>query len=188
MLPESASDPGEITQLLRDWRRGSADAQDRLFNRVYRELKGIALRRIARSGVRLVDATELVNEAMLRLLASVPDSRDREHFFRIAAAAIRCTLVDIVRHGCAEKRGAGQAPVSLALADGEPVTGGQWLEVEEALRELERQDERKCRIVEMALLLGLEQTEIAEAMAVSLSTVERDLRFARAWLRERLSP
>jgi RNA polymerase sigma factor (TIGR02999 family) len=178
---------GEITLLLHDWRAGDDDASKRLFTLVYRELKGIAMRRLARAGTRGLDATELVNETLLRLLGNAPDANSREHFFKIAATAIRCTLIDLIRHRQAEKRGGGASPLSLTLADRQAVTGRQWLDVEAALADLERHDPRKCRIVELAFLVGLNQREIADALAISLSTVERELRFAKAWLRERLS-
>lgn len=185
--PQLPSNAGEITRLLGDWRAGKAAASDRLFDLVYRELKGIAFNRIASAGVSALDSTELVNETLLRLLGNVPDARNREHFFKIAATAIRCTLIDVIRHRQADKRGAGMTPVTLSLADDCAVDGGQWLEVEDALRGLERNDPRKCRMIELAFLIGLSQQEIADVLGLSLSTVERDLRFAKAWLRECLS-
>lgn len=188
MTQHSPADAGDITELLSDWRNGDAQAPDRLFTLVYHELKRIALRRIAGTEARLLDPTELVNEASLRMLGQGIDARSREHFFKVAATAIRCTLIDVMRYQYAEKRGSGEHPVTLRLAaDAEAVTGGHWLDVEAAFAELERNDPRKCRIVELALLVGLSQPEIAAALDLSLSTVERDLRFAKAWLRERLT-
>lgn len=188
MTQHSPADAGDITELLSDWRNGDAQAPDRLFTLVYHELKRIALRRIAGADARLLDPTELVHEASLRMLGQGVDARSREHFFKVAATAIRCTLIDVMRYQYAEKRGAGEHPVTLRLAaDAEAVTGGHWLDVEAAFTELERNDPRKCRIVELALLVGLSQPEIAAALDLSLSTVERDLRFAKAWLRERLT-
>ncbi len=181
------SPPGDITRLLHDWHDGDAAASERLFELVYRELKGIAARRIAGSGMARVDSTEIVNEALLRLLGNVPAANDRIHFFRIAATAIRYTMIDLARRQSAEKRGAGTVPLTLSLAREPVADNAAWLEVEQALVELERHDPRKCRVVELAFLVGLNQQEIAQALDLSLSTVERDLRFAKAWLREQLA-
>lgn len=183
-----ADSPGEVTCLISSWRKGDDQAQDQLFNLIYHELKAIAMRRLARSGVISLNSTELVNESLLRLLERVPDARNREHLFKIAAAAIRCTLIDLARRHNAEKRGGGACEVTLSLADQHPVPSTQWAEVEAALVELDERDPRKCRIAELALLVGLSQQEIAQTMGISLSTVERELRFSKAWLREQLSP
>jgi RNA polymerase sigma factor (TIGR02999 family) len=188
MEQERSIEAGEFTCLLQDWRQGDARAQEQLFNLIYHELKGIAVRRLSKSAALSLNSTELVNESLLRLLERVPDAKSREHFFKIAATAIRCTLIDLSRRQYAEKRGSGVTPVTLSFADHQPVSDAQWLDVEMAFIGLDRQDPRKCRIAELSLLVGLSQEEIAAALAISLSTVERDLRFAKAWLRERLSP
>jgi len=182
---------GEVTRLLGAWRAGDTKAPDALLNLVYVELKGIAARRLARLGMPILDPTELVNEALLRLLDSPLDAQNRQHFFSIAATAIRYALVDTVRHQHAEKRGGGAIAITLssALAQMQQTSaaGEQWMEMEDALRALEQHDPRKCRVVEMAFLVGLSQQEIAETLDISLTTVERDLRFAKAWLRDHLS-
>lgn len=180
---------GEVTRLLIAWRAGDARAPDSLFNLVYQELKGVAARRLARLGAHVLDPTELVNEALLRLLGHASDAQNRQHFFKVAAAAIRCTLVDIVRRQQADKRGAGAVEVTLSHAGQAPTAAGdQWLEAEAALAALEQFDPRKCRVAELAFLVGLNRNEIAEVLAVSPTTVKRDLQFARAWLQERLAP
>lgn len=178
---------GDVTRLLGAWREGDDSAPDALLNLVYRELKGIAGRRLARLGVPVLDPTELVNEAMLRLLGNTLDAQNRQHFFSIAATAIRFVLVDTIRRQQADKRGGGVIDVTLSGADQVSAAGDQWLEVEEALRVLETQDPRKARIVELTFLMGLNQQEIADSLGISLTTVERDLRFAKAWLREHLT-
>lgn len=180
-------DPGDITYLLRHWREGDRDARERLFALVYHDLKRIAMRRLANCGPVMLQSTELVNESLLGLLGHVPSARDREHFFKIAATAMRYTLIDVIRQRQADKRGGDVQHVTLSMANQQPMAGDDWLCVEEALSELEALDHRKAKMVELAFLVGLEQREIAQVMGVSLSTVERDLRFSKAWLRERLS-
>lgn len=176
-----------VTELLAAWRAGDAAAPDALATLVYDQLRAMAARRLAGSVQRPLQTTELVHETFARLLAQPLSAVDRSHFFRTAAMALRQALVDAIRREAAGKRGGEAIHVSLehaadaALADATP-----WLDIEAALQALEREDARKCRVVEMALLLGLEQAEIATLLDVSVPTVERDLRFARAWLRDRL--
>jgi RNA polymerase sigma factor (TIGR02999 family) len=115
--------------------------------------------------------------------------KDRVHFFRTVAMVLRQVLTDAIRPDRAQKRGGGALAVSLSAAGDLSVVGPEaLLNIESALSDLEGLDARKCRVVEMSILLGLEQAEIAAALGVSIPTVERDLRLARAWLRERISP
>ena len=182
---------GDVTRLLHACDQGDEGARDALYRLVYAELKGIAIRRLARMGRSIIDPTELVNEALLRLLDDRLDARDRLHFFRIAATAIRSTLIDLIRERHAEKRGGGLLITSFDPAMEPAPSGGsseqRWLEVEQALVALDKPYPRQCRVVELAFLVGLKQQEIADALAINVRTVERDLRFAKAWLREQLS-
>lgn len=93
---------------------------------------------------------------------------------------MRCAAITR-RNAAAGSPRSASPPAGIAVAGPEA-----WFGVERALAELEALDARKCRVVEMSLLLGLPQEEIAKTLDVSVPTVERDLRFARAWLRERL--
>ncbi|MGH8082125.1 MAG: ECF-type sigma factor [Lysobacter sp.] len=182
---------GDVTRLLHACNRGDSDARDALYRLVYGELKGIALRRLAHMGRSVIDPTELVNEALLRLLDDKLDAQNRQHFFRIAATAIRCTLIDVIRNRQAEKRGGDVVITSLDSTFGQiqiaTPSDQRWLEVEEALVALDGPYPRQCRVIELAFLVGLKQQEIAEALAINLRTVERDLKFAKAWLREKLA-
>jgi RNA polymerase sigma factor (TIGR02999 family) len=148
----------------------------------------MASRRLAGSMHKPLQTTELVHEAYARLLQRPLKPADREHFFRTVALALRQVLVDAIRRERAEKRGGDAVTVSLSAAGDLAVAGPDtWLGIDSALSELERLDARKCRIVEMSLLLGMEQKDVADTLGISIATVERDLRFARAWLRERLA-
>lgn len=178
---------GEVTQLLGAWRAGDVEAPRALAALVYDDLHAMAARRL-HGGARMpLQTTELVHETFARLLEHPLHARDREHFFRTVALALRQVLTDAIRRDRAEKRGGGALTVSLSAAEHLAVVGPDtWLGIEAALAELEQLDARKCRIVEMSLLLGMEQREVADALGISIATVERDLRFARAWLRQRL--
>lgn len=183
---------GDVTRLLQAYRAGDESARDALYALVYGELKGIAIRRLARMGRSIIDPTELVNEALLRLLGDRIQAQDRQHFFRIAATAIRCTLIDVIRQRQAEKRGGDVVitafdPARESAPHG-PTPDQRWLEVEDALVALDKPYPRQCRVIELAFLVGLKQQEIADVLAINVRTVERDLRFAKAWLREQLAP
>jgi len=176
-----------VTQLLAAWRAGDAQAPNELAALVYNDLRAMAARRLAGAAPMPLQTTELAHEAFARLLQRPLKAADREHFFRIVALALRQVLADAIRRERAEKRGGDALIVSLSAAGDLAAAGSDtWLGIEAALAELERLDARKCRVVEMSLLLGLEQSEIAQTLGVSVPTIERDLRFARAWLRERL--
>jgi RNA polymerase sigma factor (TIGR02999 family) len=176
-----------VTELLAAWRLGDADAAQAVAALVYDDMRAMAARRLAGGRALPLQTTELVHEAFARLLEKPLQVKDRVHFFRTVAMVLRQVLTDAIRHERAEKRGGGALAVSLSAAGDLAVVGPEaWLSIDTALAELEVLDARKCRVVEMSILLGLEQTDIAEALDVSVPTVERDLRFARAWLRERL--
>ncbi|MEI2453947.1 MULTISPECIES: ECF-type sigma factor [Lysobacter] len=180
----------DLTVLLHGWRAGDAAARDRLFVQVYDTLRGMAAARLrARGGERTLQATSLVNEALMRLLGGAVDWQDRAHFFALAALKMRSVLVDEARARAADKRGAHPVMLTLSHADlgGGATAGLDVLALHEALQRLSERDPRAARAVEMAYFGGMAQNEIACVLEVSLPTVERDLRFARAWLSQQLS-
>lgn len=188
-LDRPGAEAGDITLLLAEWRDGSRAALDRLLGLVYAELRRLAAARLAGRKVAL-DPTELVNELMLRLLREPPLARDRQHFFRIAALAFRQLLVDHARRSMAQRRQGEVAEITLDRVAAPFATASveRWLDIEAALRELEAEDERKARVCELVLLLGFSQPDAADLLEISLATLERELRFVRAWLGERLTP
>ena len=155
---------------------------------VYDELHRIASRlmRTERTGHTL-QATALVHEAYARLMGSSPSLTDRVHFMSLAARVMRRILVDHARTRRRAKRGGGEAPVTLveleAVASGAPE---RLLDIDDALGRLEAVDPRKHRALEMSAFGGMTHGEIAEVLDVSIPTIERDLRMARAWLRSEL--
>lgn len=120
---------------------------------------------------------------------TAPEVRDRAHFFRIAARAMRQVLVDAAAHRSAVKRGAGQPLATLddAVATGRPeLTPDELIDLDRALAALGERNPRHLAVVECHLFAGLTLAETAEAVGVSVPTVVRDLRFARAWLSRRI--
>ena len=179
-------DGGEVTQLLRAWSDGEADAFERVLPLVYDELHRMAARYLAgeRSSISL-QATALVNELCLRLLGWDPIHwQSRGHFFGVSAGMMRHVLVDIARRRRAERRGGPNAvrvPLDgIDVAAAEP--GADLLAVDAALQMLALEDARKARVVELRFFGGLSIEETARVLEVSDSTVERDWKFARAWL------
>jgi RNA polymerase sigma factor (TIGR02999 family) len=181
-----ARDCGEVTQLLRAWSDGDADAFERVLPLVYEELHHMAARYLGgeRSGNSL-QPTALINEICLRLLGWDPVGwQNRRHFFGVSARMMRRVLVDIARRRRAERRGGPQAvrvpldgvdvPASAACAD--------VLAVDLAVQKLALLDSRKAQVVELRFFGGLSIEETAEALEVSARTVHSDWAFARAWL------
>ncbi len=187
----SARSPQPVTELLAAWSGGNEAALRELMPLVHTELRRIAgsfFRRERRGHT--LQPTALVHEAFLRLLGQHRVSwRSRAHFFAVAAGLMRRILVDHARRRLYQKRGGGRKQVSLAEVPG--LQGGNLVDLltlDEALTDLEAMDPRQRELVELRFFGGLGNEEIAEAMAVSVSTVERQWRLARAWLYRRLSP
>jgi RNA polymerase sigma factor (TIGR02999 family) len=160
-------------------------ALDRLIPVVYDRLRALAHRRLAAAPAEhSLNTTGLVHEAYLRFVESSGATfQSREHFLAIAAGVMRNVLVDHARARVAAKRGGGAA--LLELREEAWVTGVDLDRVEdldEALKRLELLDERQARMIEQRYFGGLSLEEIASAMDLSLATVKRDLRSARAWL------
>ena len=187
--------PGEVTVLLREWGDGSRQALDRLVPLLYGQLHQLAHRRLHREATPpSLNTTALVHEAYLRLVdVRTARFRDRAHFLAMAARVMRRLLVDHARARRAAKRGAGAVAVELDsdLPESLLVTAEQAdaiAELDDALQRLARVDERQSRILEQRYFGGLSLEETAEAVGLSLATVKRELRFARAWLAAELSP
>lgn len=186
-------DDTDITALLADWRKGDEKARDALMRAIYPVLRDIARARLrAAPGDPSLRATELVSEAYAKL-ARVDNIewQSRVHFFAVAARAIRNFIIDYLRARESAKRGRDVAFVPLdeahdAAYDGLIDLRIDWLAVHAALNDLERIDAPCATIVELKFFSGLTTEEIAEAQSVSVATVVRQWRFARAWLEDRL--
>lgn len=179
------SAPLEVTQLLLAWRNGDQQALTRLTPLVYDELRRLAAHYLRRERTdHTLQATALVNEAYLLLIGQQHrDWQNRAHFMAIAAHLMRNILVDHARTHAAAKRGRGAEALPLDEALAAP---GQAkpdvLALNEALNDLAKHDERKCRIIELRYFGGLSMDEIAEVTGLSIATLRRDLRMAEAWL------
>ncbi len=140
-------------------------------------------------GEHTLQASALVNEAYIRLLdVTRIEWQNRAHFFAMAARVMRRILVDSARARMFQKRGGGAQVASLDEALVVSTTPGPDLvALDDALNALSEMDPRKAHVVEMRFFGGLSAEETAEALHVSLGTVMRDWRLARAWLLRELS-
>jgi RNA polymerase sigma factor (TIGR02999 family) len=181
----------EVTRMLGEIAAGRREAAGDLLPVVYGELRKLAAAQLSRLRPgETLQPTALVHEAYLRLVgAADPGWNGRGHFFGAAAQAMRELIVDHVRRRSAAKRGSGRRPAELDAAI-DVASGDLGLEdvlaVDAALKRLEAAHPRKAQVVVMRYFGGLSEEEIAEALGVTARTVERDWRFARAFLHEAL--
>lgn len=183
----SPENPGEITRLLHAWRDGSSAAETELWPILYGELRRLArgvLRRQGRDA--RSDATSLVHKAYVRLLGSDVDWSDRQHFFAVAARAMRFVLADEARRQLSLKRGAGEIlnldDEMLEATDPLARRPEEVLAVHQALAKLATLQPRHEKLVELRYFAGLSVEETAEILAVTPRTVARDWQTVRIWL------
>src|SRR5262245_6119221 len=179
-----------ITNLLLAWGNGDEAALEQLMPLVYHELRKLAARHLRRQRPNhTLQTSDLVNEAYLRLIdSSKVHWQNRAHFFAVSAQLMRRVLVDLARERNNLKHGGGARQVSLD--DGLLVTperGADLLALDEALTRLAALNARQAQVVELRYFGGLNEEEAAEALKVSLRTVQRDWNLARLWLYRELS-
>jgi RNA polymerase sigma factor (TIGR02999 family) len=179
----------DVSQLLNHWVKGDENALAALLPVIYGELRKVAHYQLQRERPdHTLQSTALVHEAYLRLMANQPpELSGRSHFVAIASRLIRQILVDYARERRAAKRDGG-CRVELEHLEGLPVAAdADLLSLNDALNDLARIDERQAKIVEMKFFGGLSSPEVAEALALSRATVDRDWATARAWLHRHMS-
>jgi RNA polymerase sigma factor (TIGR02999 family) len=182
------SQSGEVTELLREWQEGKPDAVDRLFEVVYPQLRRIAVALFrGERPENVLQPTSVVNELFLKLVRQRSlRFEDREHFYSLSARLMRRVLIDHARSEGRQKRDGG-IPVpldeKLAWIDARQV---EMIDLDRVLSELDEIDPRKCRMVELRFFLGFSAEETAELLSLSKATVDRELKFVRGWLYERL--
>ncbi len=199
MLEHSAKDAKDVTDLLRAWGAGDAQASEAVAPLVYGELRrqaGLALRR--EGDGHTLQTTALVHEAWLRLDAQRDMQWDsRSQFFAVAAQIMRRILVDHARRRHALKRGVAPTQVALDAVDrehdgheaaspGSSLDPIDLLALDDALSRLEALDPQKVRLVELRYFAGLSMPKAAESLGISLATAGREWAVARMWLRREL--
>lgn len=182
--------PGDVTRLLLAWSKGDAAALEELIPLVYDALHGLAERYLAQEGSgHTLQPTAVVHEAYLKLVDQKRVTwRNREHFFAVAAQAMRRLLVDHARRRDAQKRGGAATRVPLEEAAPSIVPReADVVALDRALEKLATLDARQAKIVELRYFGGLTLDETAVVLGTSPSTVGRAFRLAKAWLYRELS-
>lgn len=185
-MSDEASD---VTALLGRLREGDDAAFDELLPTIYSELRRIAHNQLrGERGDHTLRTTELVHEAYLKLVDhGRVEWEDRQHFFAVAARAMRQVLVDHARKKKAEKRGGSAPEVPLEEVtlprEKNPM---ELITIDDALDRLAQRDERSAKVVECRFFGGYTIQETADVLDVSRSTVKRDWRAAQAWLNREL--
>jgi RNA polymerase sigma factor (TIGR02999 family) len=183
--------PDDITDLLRAWSRGDSEALEKLLPLVDRELKVIARAFMLRERTgHTLQTTALVNEIILSLIADRPiEWRSRKHFYAIVTWRMRNFLIEYARGRMREKRGgkdAERVDLDEAILMSDEMSR-EMVELDEALTALEEIDKRKALIVQHRYFGGLTTEEIADLLDISPSTVDREWRFARSWLKREIT-
>ena len=182
-------DQPSITQLLNRWGDGDKEAEAALTPMVYDELQRMA-KRLFRAEKRshTLQPTALVHEAFVKLVDAEVTWQDRAHFFSLAARMMRRLLVNHAHARNAAKRGGDAIKVTLDESSVSATDAdADLLDLEEALQDLAALDARKAELIELQYFGGLSFREMEQVTGRSSSTLDRDLRLARAWLKDRLS-
>jgi RNA polymerase sigma factor (TIGR02999 family) len=182
--------PSDVTRLLSRLGSGDAAALDELMATVYDQLRRIAHNQLHEERKdHPFQTTELVHEAYEKLVDHhAVEWEDRQHFYAVAARAMRQVLVDVARRQTAQKRGGNRTRDDLAEVALRGEAGPeQVVVVDDLLEVLAEQDERVAQVVECRFFAGYTIAETADVLGVSCSTVNRDWKSARAWLNRELA-
>ena len=175
----------QITSLLDDLGQGRPGAADRLLPLVYDELRDLASRYFRREPTaHTLQPTALVHEAYLQLVDQTRASfKDRQHFFAVAATAMRRILIDHARTRSRIRRGGGRSRTELdEVIDGCEQMNVDLIALDDALEKLANVDPGKARLVELRFFAGMSVEEAAEALGASPRTVKREWTVAKGWL------
>jgi RNA polymerase sigma-70 factor, ECF subfamily len=185
-----ASSSSEITQLLRRWQGGDAQAREHLVEAVYHQVRAIAQKALRGAVGATLTPTELAHEALLRLLGAEASWEDRKHFYNVIAQATRQVLVDAARRRARQKHGENAPSLSLSAAADVAIDAqredAMLLNLNNALELFSKADPRRAQVIELSYFAGLDRAQTAELLDCSLATVDRDLRFGKAWLKNAL--
>ena len=178
---------GTTTRLLNRLGAGDSESAHELAPLVYSELHDIASALLVRKPDATLQPTSLVHEAWMRFAGEGASFDNRFQFYALASKVMRSVLVDHARARQAQKRSPGNRQVTWIDAGEGTLEGAlDLLDLDEALRRLEGLDGELFRVVELRFFGGLSHGDIAQAFGVSVPTIERRWRLARAWLHAEL--
>lgn len=191
-MPRVDNQPS-ITAQFEAWQAGDKAAEAQLLRLIYPDLKSIVRRQLNAIGSgHQLDTTEYVNEAYLELVRQGQlNAQSRAQFFGIVGTVVRRLVVDHYRREQTDRRGGSERRVAveeaLQVPTGNTDGAEYWELLDQAIATLEKEDAFAARIAELRFFLGMTLEEVAAALEVSLSTVNRGFRFARSWLSVRLA-
>jgi RNA polymerase sigma factor (TIGR02999 family) len=174
----------DISQLLNTLQGNDPNAAEQLLPLIYNELRRLAAAKLAHEKPgQTLDATALVHEAYLRLIDDESGRRftDRQHFFRVAATAMRRILIERARRKRTLKHGGGRRRQQLDVVAA-PQPEEELLALDTALEKLAACDPLKAKLVELRFFAGLTGGQAAEVLGISPATADRWWSYARAWL------
>jgi RNA polymerase sigma factor (TIGR02999 family) len=175
----------DATLMLAAIERGDPKAAEHLLGLVYEELRRLAAFKMAEQAPgQTLQPTALVHEAWLRLVgAQNPTFKDRTHFFRAAAEAMRHILIDRARRKQTQRHGGGYQRVGFDGFDlAAPAADDQLLAVHEALDKLALKHPLQAELVKLRYFAGMTNEEASQVLGISLSTAKNYWNFSRAWL------
>jgi RNA polymerase sigma-70 factor, ECF subfamily len=184
-----SSESNSISALLTAWNAGDEKAGREVVSTLYQEFRRLAATYLRQERTdHTLQPTALVHELYLKLFSGQPvEWHNRNHFFAVAARQLRHIVVDYAREQHAQKRGGGQAKLSIDQVQQFGITlDNGVIELDQALERLEQQDQRVARVIELRYFGGLTEAEVATTLDISVATVKRDWEFGRTWLLKEL--
>lgn len=179
----------QFTQVLGEAKAGKPGARDAMFSMVYKDLRRMARRQLSsQNDQNLTSSADLVHELYLKLTDKAEIKwNDSNHFFSVAATAMRHILVDHARKRTAKRRGGNAEKISLdrdVRAMNIPLESRleEIISVDDALSRLETVDPRLSKVVEYRYFVGFTEAEVAEILGIGKRTVQREWIKAKAWL------
>lgn len=178
------ADDRQITQLLKRWSAGDEAAFAALAPLVYDELRKLARNAFRQErGGHTLQATAVVHEAYLQLVSASVDWDSRAHFYALAARMMRRILLNHANAKAADKRGGDAVRVTFDEATVRDKTNAEdVIDLDRALSQLAREDQRMADIVELHYFAGMTYKEAGKVLEVSEATAKRALRFGKAWI------
>lgn len=185
--PQPAAVRDDITLQLQAWQGGDPGAFERVVHCMHADFMRMAAGRLSGYDELSLSTGDVLHESILRLMDSGTTWQNRSHFFATVSLTMRSVLREYARAKLADKRSGERVEMTLSSVEqAEPSMAAELLTLDRLLDELAARDPRGAEVLQLTYFAGLKRTDIALALGISVPTVDRELRFARAWLSEQL--
>lgn len=152
---------------------------------LYQQLKTIANKLMAQERKNhTLSATALVHEAYVNISKVDVSFDDRKHYFRTLARQMRRVLIDYARHKSTKKNRSENHDIAYTDSLGLVSKNIDFSYINDAIENLKIMDERSAEVIDLVYFTALPQAQVADYMKISIKTVERDLKFGRAFINE----